>query len=351
MTTKLSPIKTGPEGQFTPPADGWIHISPFGRYPVTLVDGTPSEIVIDQASVAAQVSAFDAEAAAAGSAWGGLLVDFDHSSLDEDRSTEAAGWADALAARADGLWARIRWTDSGLSAITGGRFRYSSPVHLPSQCDRIASSLRPRRLHRLALTNDPRMLRGDSRMRPISSRSSTGDRQVAPNPNQTPEGTAMDYKVLLLQLLGLPAEADDAAIQAAIDASAKADTDAAAEAEAMKSRLATAEAALSANRADVTIAQFEREGMAIASRDDIRKALIADHDGTLRAIRALRPAAAAGSEPLRSRASATAPAATATGANDAAREEAIAAAAKTYNLKSRADAVARAQLSRPDLWK
>jgi hypothetical protein len=159
----------------------------------------------------------------------------------------------------------------------------------------------------------------------------------------------MDYKAMLIQLLGLPAEADDAAIQAAIDASAQADTDAAAEAEAMKSRLATAEAAISANRADVTIAQFEREGMAIASRDDIRKALIADHDGTLRAIRALRPAAAAGSEPLRSRASATAPAAT--GANDAAREEAIAAAAKTYNLKSRADAVARAQLSRPDLWK
>ena len=63
--------------------------------------------------------AADAEAAAAGSAWGGLLVDFDHSSLDEDRSTEAAGWADALAARADGLWARIRWTDSGLAAITG----------------------------------------------------------------------------------------------------------------------------------------------------------------------------------------------------------------------------------------
>ena len=347
MTTKLSPIKTGPEGQFTPSADGWIHLSPFGRYPVTLLDGTASEIVIDPASVAAQVEAFDAEAAAAGSAWGGLLVDFDHSSLDEDRSTEAAGWADALAARADGLWARIRWTDSGLAAITGGRFRYSSPVHLPSQCDRIASSLRPRRLHRLALTNDPRMLRGESRMRPISSRSS-----ATPTPtNPHTEGTAMDYKVLLLQLLGLPAEADDAAIQAAIDASAKADTDAAAEAEAMKSRLAAAEAALSANRADVTIAQFEREGMAIASRDDIRKALIADHDGTLRAIRALRPAAAAGSEPLRSRASATAPAAAATGANDAAREEAIAAAAKTYNLKSRADAVARAQLSRPDLWK
>jgi hypothetical protein len=345
MNTSLAPIKTGPEGQFTPPADGWIHISPFGRYPVTLADGTASEIIIDPASVAAQVAAFDAESAAAGSAWGGLLVDFDHSSLDEDRSTEAAGWADALAARADGLWAQVRWSDSGLSAIRGGRFRYSSPVHLPSQCDRVGTGLRPRRLHRLALTNDPRMLRGESRMRPISSRSS-----ATPTPtNPHTEGTAMDYKVLLLQLLGLPAEADDAAIQAAIDASAKADTDAAAEAEAMKSRLATAEAALAANRADVTIAAFEREGMAIASRDDIRKALIADHDGTLRAIRALRPAAAAGSEPLRSRASATAPAAT--GANDAAREEAIAAAAKTYNLKSRADAVARAQLSRPDLWK
>jgi hypothetical protein len=53
MTTKLPPIKTGPEGRFTPPEDGWIHISPFGRYPVRLSDGRSGEILIDAASAAA----------------------------------------------------------------------------------------------------------------------------------------------------------------------------------------------------------------------------------------------------------------------------------------------------------
>jgi len=356
MTTKLTPIKTGPEGHFTPPADGWVHISPFGRYPVKLADGRAAEIVIDPASASSQVASFDAEREAAGAAWGGLLVDFDHFSLDEGRSSEAAGWADSLAARADGLWARIRWTDTGLAAISGGRFRYSSPVHLPSQCDRDGAALRPRRLHRLALTNDPRMLRGESTMTPISSRSGSDDPDATP-PTQPPAPGGqkgpdhMDYKAMLIKLLGLPADADDAAIQAALDAAPAAEAAQAQEAEALKSRATAAETALRALRADATIADLERGGIVIASRDDVRKALIADHDGILRAIRAIKPAAPSG-EPLRSRAATRAPDAAASEAGrDHERETAIQAATRTYNLKSRADAVARAQLERPDLWK
>jgi threonine dehydrogenase-like Zn-dependent dehydrogenase len=102
--------------------------------------------------------------------------------------------------------------------------------------------------------------------------------------------------------------------------------------------------------ADHAINTLEREGFAFASRDDVRKALIADHDGALRAFRSIRPAASG--EPLRSRASAKSPDAAASAAGrDSEREKAIAAAAQTFNLKSRADAVARAQLERPDLWK
>jgi hypothetical protein len=109
--------------------------------------------------------------------------------------------------------------------------------------------------------------------------------------------------------------------------------------------------ALRALRADATIADLERGGIVIASRDDVRKALIADHDGILRAIRAIKPAAPSG-EPLRSRAATRAPdAAASEAARDTERETAIQAAARTYNLKSRADAVARAQTERPDLWK
>ena len=167
----------------------------------------------------------------------------------------------------------------------------------------------------------------------------------------------MDLKTMLLTLLGLPAEADDAAIQAAFDAAtATPEPDGAAAADtanldAVTSRAVAAEAALAALRAESTVAILEREGFAIASRADVIAALTADHDGTLKALRGLKPAVFIG-EPLRSRASARAPVATTSEvARQGQREQAISAVAATYHLKSRADAVARAQRERPDLWK
>jgi phage I-like protein len=358
----MIPLQHNPDGTFDAPPDGWVHISPVGAYPVTLRDGErerKSAILIDPASCAAQVAAFRAEASAAGAAWAGLLVDFDHASLDDDRSTEAAGWAEDLQSRDDGLWARVRWSDSGLAAIRGGRFRFTSPVHLPSQCDSIPAGLRPRRLHRLALTNDPRMLQGEARMRPISSRSGA-DAPDAPKTDPATGGKKgnpqpMDYKAMLLAVLGLPAEATDQDIEAAQAAmlpkpkQEEALASAKTEAEAMKCRAEKAEAALAAVRADATLDKLSADGYAIASRDDARKALVADHDRALATIRAFLPSAkASGGEPLRSRAAASTPA-LASKAGE--REAFVAQVAKDNHLKSRADAVARAQRERPDLWK
>ena len=119
---------------------GWIHISPLGVYPVTLRRGQDDEyetaIVIDAASCAAQAAAFRASPDHPANGGGGMLCDYDHFSLDSSLSSEAAGWVEDLDARADGLWARIRWTDGGLAAISGGRFRFASPVHMPSDCDK-----------------------------------------------------------------------------------------------------------------------------------------------------------------------------------------------------------------------
>jgi len=180
--TPFRPLQTASDGHFAPPADGFVHISPPGRYPFRLSDGQTVEMEIDAEACRRQVATFRADAAAAGEAWGGLLVDFDHFSLDHGRSSEAAGWVEDLDARADGLWARIRWSDSGLAAIQGGRYRYTSPVHLPADCDRDGGTIRPRRLYRLALTNDPRMLHGEQRMRPISSRSAPDGADGTPPP-------------------------------------------------------------------------------------------------------------------------------------------------------------------------
>ena len=58
----------------------------------------------------------------------GVLVDFDHFSLDTGQSSEAAGWITDLESRDTGLWARVRWSDAGLAAVRGGRFRLMNPV-------------------------------------------------------------------------------------------------------------------------------------------------------------------------------------------------------------------------------
>jgi hypothetical protein len=167
----------------------------------------------------------------------------------------------------------------------------------------------------------------------------------------------MDYKVLLLEALGLPAEATDdditAALAAAKDQTLASQADKAALAEkdkevaALASRAATAETALAGLRADATLAKLAADGYLLASRDDARAALLVDHDRTLAAIRAFRPAPKAAEEPLRSRADARAP----TPATADAREAAIAAETQKHNFKRRADAIASAMRARPELWK
>lgn len=367
MTKLLPLVSLETAAEFQPPADGFIHISPFGEYPIERQnpedpDGEPLQIVmvIDSASTAAQIAAFNAERDAAGDSWGGMLVDFDHFSLDVGQRSEAAGWATELAARADGLWAKIRWSDAGLKAITGGTYRYTSPVHLPKDMVYVGDNRgRPMRLFRLALTNDPRMLKGDFRMQPISSRKDA----VGNAPGSAGQkGTQMEtIRKALLLILALPETAtDEELLQAATkfaaeekkepehqepDEAAGAETD---ETKALKSRAEKAEKELAGLKADSTLKVLEGEGYKFTSRDKVRERLVADHDNTLALVRLQPPPEAKPGEPLRNRGT---PPAGAGADVSAAREEAVAAAQKKYGLKSRAAAVTRAQKDHPELWK
>jgi hypothetical protein len=95
-------------------------------------------------------------------------VDFDHFSLDTEKSSEAAGWISDLESRDTGLWARVRWSDAGLSAVRGGRFRLMSPVFPPpSACEDLGGGkIRPVVLVSVALTNEPNIKGG----KPIANR-------------------------------------------------------------------------------------------------------------------------------------------------------------------------------------
>ncbi len=147
---------------FQLPADGWYQISSLGEFP-----HNPTGLVqiVDEASCRSMVDSF--HAAAQQPNFAGLLIDFDHFSLERDKPSEAAGWITSLEQRPDGLWAQIRWSDSGQQAVTGGRYRFISPVWKQDECEMLGNNrVRPLKLVNAAVTNDPN-IRG---MIPLSNR-------------------------------------------------------------------------------------------------------------------------------------------------------------------------------------
>lgn len=69
------------------PTDGWYQLAPLGEFAHA---GAGVVQVVDAEACAAMATRFKADAAVANFA--GLLVDFDHFSLDDRARSEAAGW-------------------------------------------------------------------------------------------------------------------------------------------------------------------------------------------------------------------------------------------------------------------
>ena len=147
---------------FELPPDGWYQISALGEFP-----HNPTGLVqiLDEASCRLMADQFRAESAKPN--FPGILIDFDHFSLEKDKPSEAAGWIVGLEPRQNGLWAQIRWSDRGEQAVKGGRYRFISPVWRQDECEDLGNKrVRPRRLVNAAVTNDPNI----SGMAPLSNR-------------------------------------------------------------------------------------------------------------------------------------------------------------------------------------
>jgi len=246
---------------FQPAPDGWFHIAPLGTFP----HPTGALQVIDAEACAAMARTFAEEARQPN--FPGLLVDFDHASHDPAQPTTAAGWISSLEPRADGLYAQVRWSDLGHAALTGGRYRLASPVWNRADCDewrapsgdeREALHLRPRRLDRLALTNDPNL----PGLMPLSNRAEVRDE------------FSMNLRTEILNHLRLPAAAGDGEITEALRAQA-------AELESLRNRCTR----LSEAQADTDL---ERFADVITNRDVVRAQLLANRDATLAILGALR---------------------------------------------------------------
>ncbi len=144
-------------GEFELPSDSWYHLAPLGEFP----HESAVTQIIDARSVAAMASAF-----APGHE---LLIDFDHESWNSDKRTTAAGWILNLISRDDGLWAQIRWSKAGVEAVSGGEYRFISPVWAAADCESDGPGrVRPMRLSDAGLTNRPN-LRG---LTPLANRES-----------------------------------------------------------------------------------------------------------------------------------------------------------------------------------
>lgn len=136
---------------FTIAEDQWFHIAAPGEWPHKPTGLTQ---ILDDEAMSAILTSFNE--AKTSPNWAGMLVDFDHQSLDQDKPTIAAGWITELDKRPNGLWARVRWSDVGQKSIEGGRYRFISPVWRSSDCcDCGDKRIRPMKLMNCAVTNDP----------------------------------------------------------------------------------------------------------------------------------------------------------------------------------------------------
>ncbi|SMH32080.1 Mu-like prophage I protein [Azospirillum lipoferum] len=170
------------------PGDGkapeWVQLLPAGN--VQPNDGRPGWMLKDAGAVIA--------ASMASAPHGLLAIDYDHAAdlaAPKGGTAPAAGWITALESRDGGIWGKVDWTLSGSHAIASKEYRFLSPSfqHTP---DRAVT-----RIIGAGLTNRPALT-----MLPALA-SSQGD-------------TMNSTLLAILEALGLPGNADHAAILATI---------------------------------------------------------------------------------------------------------------------------------------
>ncbi|MBI3130519.1 MAG: phage protease [Acidobacteria bacterium] len=97
----------------------WYQLLPIGTFSGR--DGRGPYRITDPATLLTAFSRWSCD----------LCVDYEHQSLDAAQKAgpiPAAGWIKALEVRADGVWARIAWTETAAACLQAKEYRYLSPV-------------------------------------------------------------------------------------------------------------------------------------------------------------------------------------------------------------------------------
>ncbi len=228
-------------------------ICPFGSHPAT-VGSERIEQRCDQKAFEQLVAAFSKE----------ILVDFEHKA-ETGGDTDAAAWIQALRIDPEkGLMGTFKFTDIGAEVVTHRRLRFLSPVWPLGQDNR------PQRLVSVGLTNKPNI-------------------PVLPILNREPGQSHVEDKDRkmdkIAQALGLPADATEADITAAIGA--------------LNQRLTELENATLKSEAEQVANAHAGQ---IANREAFIAGYVKNKAATLELLAALKPAAAAPVVPNRAEA-------------------------------------------------
>lgn len=178
------------------PVPKWVHLLPNGRFWGR--DGRGPFILEDaQAAIAATLATF-------GKA--DMPLDYEHQTENATKNGQpapAAGWIKEMAARADGIWARVEWTERGAQAVSSREYRYISPVFFHDPKGKIF------RLNSAALTNLPNL-----ELKALSSVRHYNENDTKANQL----GDTVKFKADIAQLLGLPDDANETEIIDAVRA-------------------------------------------------------------------------------------------------------------------------------------
>lgn len=309
---------------FRLPEDGWFQILPLGEFPgvVERPDGSSERAtqVLDRAALEAIAANYDGE----------TLIDYEHHSHDLDKRTTAAGWITGVQVRADGLYARARWSAAGRVDLVGGNYRSISP-ELEGLEDLGNSRYRPHLLTGAGLTNRPRL----KTLARISNRGTAATNEPEPK-------TSMK---LINRELGL---AEDAAESSAVESLKTIKN----RAQSLETEIATLKATNTALLESAVEADLEQFAGVIKDREAIKAALIANRDSTLKLLAALQPAK---DDPARltNRDKAGRPAPVVNATDDTDRADKIERAVQDYRITNRCtyeEADQQVRRARPELF-
>ncbi|MGB3165632.1 MAG: phage protease [Alteraurantiacibacter sp.] len=165
----------------------WINLLPAGE--IATQDGRGPYSVASMEYLAAAITEAGAK----------LPVDECHSTdlaAPQGAPAPARGWIVEVEARDGALWGRVEWTGQGRALMEDRSYNGISPVIVHTKDNKVVGVLRA------SLTNTPN-LKGLTALHSQESQK---------------EGTGMDWKAKLIELLGLDETADDAAIETALKA-------------------------------------------------------------------------------------------------------------------------------------